>query len=667
MGKLVSVLSVSAAAIALAACGQALEIDSDGAARRADASADRVDAEAGAVDSGDASDASDAGDAGDAGDADDVADVADAGDAADAERVGPMPVECERGTADCNGRAEDGCEVSLSSAIEHCGRCANACVSGPHSSATCSAGACGLACERGFADCDGDPRNGCEVDLNSDAAHCGRCANACRGGANASPVCAGGLCGISCSAGFSDCDATLANGCEVNLSSAVEHCGACGNRCTAPAGGSPTCAGGACDFTCDAGLLRCGSACVRRDDPAYGCGTCTRCALAANATAMACGGGGSVCVPSSCAAGYKLCGDRCVADNDPAFGCQPWTCSSCVLAPGASSMMCAGSSCAVARCSAGNKLCGSSCVATTDPRYGCGAAACGACAPQNAAATCNGAGACDYSTCNAGWRDLDGIRSNGCETAAPSTIGGLRVWLSVSEPGSLATAPCAGRTDSCLVRWNNLADATNPSNPWGSAPVVVFPRGDGTAAAVAINGLPVYANPSTISRYVWDRAVNRQATIGLGALVNSSYTVFVADTPQTQTRSYPVACRPSSIFDTNGAFHLGNELETQLRLGHYNNDLNVSVVSSGAVPRVLMAMQSGTGRTLTRTTAAGTNTGTDSNFGLISHSNDCTIGLGLTNGAEYAGLVQEVLVYSRSLSLAEQNVVMTYLRRRNRI
>jgi len=36
-------------------------------------------------------------------------------------------------------------------------------------------------CSGGFSDCDADPLNGCEIDINNDNEHCGSCENACSG------------------------------------------------------------------------------------------------------------------------------------------------------------------------------------------------------------------------------------------------------------------------------------------------------------------------------------------------------------------------------------------------------------------------------------------------------------------------------------------------------
>ncbi|MFO0559532.1 MAG: hypothetical protein U0269_16060 [Polyangiales bacterium] len=655
-------LWMSAALLSLTACGQAIEGSEAGSnPMGADATTD-------ATDASDADAAASAHADGANSDADSSADaVSSESDGAisaqpDASALdtGVAPLACSSGTADCNMNDADGCETNLGT-VSNCGACNNACPSGAHSTAMCSSGACRIACESGFGDCDGDPRNGCEVDLNRSAEHCGRCANRCGGGANASPVCAGGLCGLSCNAGFADCDASLANGCEADLNNSVNHCRACGNVCSAPAGASATCSAGACDFRCNPGLIRCGAQCVRPDDPAFGCGTCTMCPNAPNATSMTCGASG--CVPATCRAGYKLCGSACVAIDDPAFGCTASSCGMCALSSGAQSMMCLSGACAVATCAAGHKLCGNACVATNLPQYGCASGSCLSCNPQNAAAVCNGAGSCDYTTCNAGWRDLDGNRSNGCETPAPSQIPGLRVWLSAREAGSLVVSNCLGdTTQQCVTRWNNLVDASNPATPTGSSPLAWQPTASGSATSVLINGNFAYTRAGVTYSGGFGPGGNRQFDIGLGAIVNSNYTVYIVDNPGHYSESYPLACRPNSIFDTNGAFHLGASSATALRLGHYNNDLNFATNHGG--PRILIGMQSSTGRTLTRINSMGTVSVGDGNTGLVNRAGGCTIGRGLDDVNKYSGEVYEVLVFNRALTLAEQNSVRTYLNRR---
>lgn len=131
------------------------------------------------------------------------------------------------------------------------------------------------------------------VDLASDAAHCGACGNACEAGfactagdcvcPPGSPVCAGignpndcgGVeCGptewciggrCECGPGFTELD-----GACVDLASDPDHCGAPGNECE-----RGVCARGECVDGCPMGTRRCGDACVRSSDPRH-CGECGR-------------------------------------------------------------------------------------------------------------------------------------------------------------------------------------------------------------------------------------------------------------------------------------------------------------------------------------------------------------------------------------------------------
>jgi hypothetical protein len=69
-------------------------------------------------------------------------------------------------------------------------------------------------CQPGYANCDGNPANGCEVNITEDADHCGACGTSCQDQANATGVCVAGTCGTACPVGTYDCDGDPANGCE---------------------------------------------------------------------------------------------------------------------------------------------------------------------------------------------------------------------------------------------------------------------------------------------------------------------------------------------------------------------------------------------------------------------------------------------------------------------
>jgi hypothetical protein len=60
----------------------------------------------------------------------------------------------------------------------NCGACNSTC----SASQSCSNSAC--VCNPNFADCDGDPSNGCETDLRTDMYHCNICNNSCYAACN---------------------------------------------------------------------------------------------------------------------------------------------------------------------------------------------------------------------------------------------------------------------------------------------------------------------------------------------------------------------------------------------------------------------------------------------------------------------------------------------------
>jgi hypothetical protein len=331
---------------------------------------------------------------------------------------------CAEGFSDCNGMPEDGCEVDTRVSPSNCGMCGRAC-STPNATPGCAAGACTVgACAAGFGDCDGAIDNGCEVNTRTAVAHCGACGTLCPARANAAGSCVDGRCGLDCNPGFADCDGDATNGCEVDTRTTVTHCGMCGRMCAA-AGGVASCEGSVCRVAgCDPGRGDCDGM------AANGCEVDVR------ATVAHCGGCGMMCAAranasSTCAAG--TCGLACNAgfgdcDDAVATGCEVDTrttvahCGGCGRAcslPNATPA-CAAGACTVAACTAGFGDCDGAPTngCETDVRSSashCGA--CGrACTYANATGVC-GSGTCAMGACNAGFSDCDYNPANGCETA----------------------------------------------------------------------------------------------------------------------------------------------------------------------------------------------------------------------------------------------------------
>ncbi len=77
---------------------------------------------------------------------------------------------------------------------------------------------------------------GCEAGIQIDPFNCGACGHICPLRVNSIPSCTAGACGLACNTNFGNCDAVDDNGCETPLFSDPKNCGACGRDC----------AGGAC-------------------------------------------------------------------------------------------------------------------------------------------------------------------------------------------------------------------------------------------------------------------------------------------------------------------------------------------------------------------------------------------------------------------------------------
>ncbi len=121
-------------------------------------------------------------------------------------------------------------------------------------------GACRVgSCNAGFADCNADPADGCETNTQTESRDCGRCGNVCTAPTGRTAYCAGGACmvGATCSAPLADCDGVSSNGCEVNTGNDPLNCASCGNRCVY-ANAAASCASGVCAMgVCNAGFGDC--------------------------------------------------------------------------------------------------------------------------------------------------------------------------------------------------------------------------------------------------------------------------------------------------------------------------------------------------------------------------------------------------------------------------
>lgn len=166
-------------------------------------------------------------------------------------------LKCEDGWADCDGNPLNGCETPIGTS-ENCTTCGDSCAPDQRcavdtltfkTQCLCPAGK--TFCSQG---CIGDLCFGACFDLASDLLACGACGVRCvaQTGQSTEGVCTFGVCSTICSHGRADCNGNSADGCEVNTDSDPRNCGACGNVCDAVAG--QACVGGRCMVEpCDQG------------------------------------------------------------------------------------------------------------------------------------------------------------------------------------------------------------------------------------------------------------------------------------------------------------------------------------------------------------------------------------------------------------------------------
>ncbi|MBK8691199.1 MAG: hypothetical protein IPN17_02545 [Deltaproteobacteria bacterium] len=352
---------------------------------------------------------------------------------------------CSTGFGDCDGNAANGCEVAVTDSVAHCGSCGSACAAGANATATCAAGRCAVRCAAGFADCDDNPANGCEVDTRVTSAHCGACGQACAAGANATATCAAGRCAATCAPGFGDCDDNPANGCEASLTSDPARCGTCSTTCSGGTNARPVCGAGVCRLECAAGFADCDgdarNGCEAALDGTASCGACG--VICSGGTPLCATSGGASACASGCAAGQVRCSGACADTRTDVTDCG--SCGNACPAVANAARTCTAGACGFA-CNAGFADCdanpanGCEVFTGTDARH-CGGCGTACAAGANATATC-ALGRCGLD-CATGFADCDANPANGCEVDTRASAAHCGVCGRSCPGGANATATCA--------------------------------------------------------------------------------------------------------------------------------------------------------------------------------------------------------------------------------
>jgi hypothetical protein len=377
-----------------------------------------------------------------------------------------MPLGCGQACANpalptlCNKGANATC-VNTTNDTGNCGGCGLAC-STNRATESCTGSKCAItACTAGFADCDHNPANGCEIDTNTNVANCGGCGLPCNmtGGVEG---CVNGKCtNPVCNAPMADCDHNPADGCEIDTATDRNHCGNCTTVC--PTGSN--CSGGVCS-NCPAGTMLCNGACAACPaQPVNGTLTCSGMTCIQTCTTSfpkLCGSGASaVCVNTlndntNCGA----CGAPCSLATQPNkceqnYACQAGVCTgsnpvTCPVAP---------DTCHTA----------GTCVSTTG--------VCSAPTPLTGNA-CTGPNLCDTYTCQNG--SCTGVTSVTCTGSVCNAPGTCQ-----SGTGT-CTAPTPLTGPSCTG--SNLCDTYSCQNgTCTGVPSVACPPSDGCHLAGTCN------------------------------------------------------------------------------------------------------------------------------------------------------------------------------------
>jgi len=380
---------------------------------------------------------------------------------------------CFPGFGDCDNAPSNGCEVALLASAFNCGGCSRGC-SMNHASPRCDTGRCLLTCDPGWGNCDGDPANGCEVNILTSAEHCGGCGTACYAPNHNGVRCESGACRYTaCESGFDDCNRDNADGCEADLQRDVERCGACATRCMPTPGRAATCVSGVCGttMTCAAPRADCdgmaANGCeVDLQASALHCGRCGAACGTRNATA-ACEAGRCAL---RCEAGFADCdgvnGDGCEVDLR-ATAAHCGRCGAACMLPGVALQQCLMSQCSAAACAAGRGNCdgmaANGCetdtAASIDHCGGCGRP----CRIANGTGRCD-VGVCRVQACAAPFADCDGNPANGCETNLATDVRACGSCGARCEPPNAIGVCAAGacRVSACLGPFRDCD--TNPAS-----------------------------------------------------------------------------------------------------------------------------------------------------------------------------------------------------------
>jgi hypothetical protein len=395
--------------------------------------------------------------------------------------AGRCALSCAAGSGNCDGDASNACEANLRTDSDHCGDCATVC-SLTNATASCVAGVCRVeSCTPPFADCNGSPEDGCEVNTKTDVDNCGACAAKPCPKLNGQAFCADSQCGITCTENFADCDGEAGNGCEKDVSRDINNCGGCGKACAASSGKTAWCRKGQCgETTCAPGRGDCNG--DPDDDAANGgcetdlktdvdsCGACgTTCGISGGEAQCSAG----ACSIKSCSPGFADCsggyGNGCETNINTDLG-NCGTCgNACTAANG--SPACVTGACQVKTCTGTYADCNGAVTDGCETNTATNRNRCGGCTGAstncdtlfaNASGQCMNS-MCSLTTCATNYSNCDSVGSNGCEINLKTDVNHCGTCTTVCSSSGATSTSCASGTCAPKCTGTRLF-CSNPEN-----------------------------------------------------------------------------------------------------------------------------------------------------------------------------------------------------------
>lgn len=298
----------------------------------------------------------------------------------------------------------------------------------------------------------------CDVDLMTDIQNCGACGASCGLAASSSGavLCSNGQCVLACGANKGDCNGSMEDGCETDLTT-NDNCNACGAKCTDPAHPCRKTDDGTYQCGCPHGLAACLTACwdLTTDDK-----QCGACGNACDPT----GGGApsypnmyygcldSTCDKLKCKDGWGDCNGNIEDGCETELGTEA-NCTECGSAcdPGQTCGQDSVDGQVKCLCPPGLTLCAGACIDVLSDWKHCGGCN-NQCNLMTTSTINHGIGGCVYGECVvqclAGFGDCNGDTSDNCEaklSSDPNNCGGCGIHCLPNQAcigGQCAVEPC---------------------------------------------------------------------------------------------------------------------------------------------------------------------------------------------------------------------------------